>query len=263
MEIAGYIIILCAGIVLGSIGAGGSMLAVPALVYAFSIGVETATAYALFLTGTTSLAGAILKQKERMLSPRIAFLFGIPSIVGSFASRKWIIVAIPDVVLETAAFTVTKDKLLLGIFAFVMITSSVMLLRRKKDAMRTKRQTMPGLLIVTGIATGLVAGLVGAGGGFLIIPALLIFARLPFPTATATSLLIIAANSMLGFWGDILNRSIDWSFLALLTALSLAGVAVGITWHSPIKSAVAPQRAFAVFAIAVAVMILIVEGVRI
>ncbi len=259
MEIIGYFVILCIGIVLGSIGAGGSMLAIPVLVYVFSIGVETATAYSLFLVGTTSLTGAILKQKAQMVSLRMSLFFGIPSIIGSFVSRKWLIVAIPEIILTTNSFTVTKGKLLLGVFAIMMITSSVMLLLRRKTPIQTDATARPGLLMLSGITTGLVAGLIGAGGGFLIIPALLLFARLPFAMATGTSLLIIAANSMLGFCGDIFNRSIDWPFLVMLTALSLAGVTLGIRWQSNVSSGLMPHRAFAVFTLLVAIVILIVE----
>jgi len=235
------------------------MLAIPVLVYVFSIGVETATAYSLFLVGTTSLTGAIFRQKEQMVSLHMALFFGIPSIIGSFVARKWLIVAIPEIILKSDALTVTKANLILGMFAIMMITSSVMLLLRRKNGSKPEGVARRDLLIISGTATGVVAGMIGAGGGFLIIPALLLFARLPFAAATGTSLLIIAANSILGFCGDVFNRSIDWPFLGMLTALALAGVAVGIRWQSKVASGFAPQRAFAVFTLIVAIVILIVE----
>ncbi len=259
MEIIGYFVILCIGVVLGSIGAGGSMLAIPVLVYVFSIGVETATAYSLFLVGTTSLAGAILKQHEQMVSLRMALLFGVPSIIGSFLSRKWLIVAIPEIMLTNPAITLTRSKFILGLFAVVMISSSLILLFRRNGKSAKEGSAKPGLLIVAGIITGILAGLIGAGGGFLIIPALLIFAKLPFGSATGTSLLIIAANSILGFCGDILNRSIDWPFLGLLTILSVTGVVLGIRWQAKFPKDFSPQRGFAVFTLFVAISIFVIE----
>lgn len=168
MEVFGYAAIMCIGLVLGSIGAGGSMLAIPVLVYLFSLDMETASAYSLFLVGMTSLAGAALKQRSRLISARAALLFGMPSVAGAFASRNWIIVLIPDVVWQSDAFVLTKDDLLLRFFALLMLGSSFsMLLRKQTQGDDGRNRNL--MLIPVGLITGLIAGLAGAGGGFLII----------------------------------------------------------------------------------------------
>lgn len=258
MDAFGYVAIMCIGLVLGSIGAGGSMLAIPVLVYLFSLDMETASAYSLFLVGMTSLAGAALKQRSQLVSARAVLLFGIPSVAGAFASRKWIIGLIPDVVWQSDTFVLTKDDLLLRFFSLLMLGSSLSMLFRKQthDADGRNRNLM---LIPVGLITGLIAGLAGAGGGFLILPALILFASLPFPMAAGTGLVIIASNSLLGFCGDLINRSIDWSFLFMLTALSILGLLIGY-WSQEKVASFPAQRVFAWFMLIIGTAIL--SGVR-
>jgi uncharacterized protein len=254
MEVFGYVAIMCIGLVLGSIGAGGSMMAIPVLVYLFSLDMETASAYSLFLVGMTSLAGAALKQRSRLISARAALLFGMPSVAGAFASRNWIIVLIPDVVWQSDTFVLTKDDLLLKFFSLLVLGSSFSMLFKKPihgEAGRNRNV----MLIPVGLITGLVAGLAGAGGGFLILPALILFAALPFPVAAGTGLVIIASNSLLGFCGDVMNRSIDWSFLFTLTALSTLGLLIGY-WSQEKVASFPAQRVFAWFMLIIGTAIL-------
>lgn len=231
MESLGYVAIVFIGIVLGSMGAGGSMLAVPVLVYLFSLDMVTASAYSLFLVGMTSLAGAIIKQKEKRVDIRVALLFGIPSIIAAFIARKWIIVMIPEVIWKTSSFEIDKAQFLLCIFALLMVLASIISVCGKKPGGQLPHNMRSIKVIYAGFVVGLIAGLLGIGGGFLILPALMVFARLPFRMAVGTALVVIACNSFLGFCGDLLNHSVNWYFLLPLTGLAIVGMMLGDRLH--------------------------------
>lgn len=227
MEILGYFASVCIGLILGMMGGGGSTLAIPILVYLFHIDVVTASAYSLFIVGVTSFAGAIPKYRENRVSLYTGMVFGFPSIVAIFVTRKWIIPAIPEIVVHAQSFILTKRVLLLGIFAVLMILSSIVMIRRKGQPEPEDRDFHTVLLVTEGLLIGFLTGLVGAGGGFLIIPALVLLTGLPFKTAVGTSLFIIAINSLVGFLGDVLNYTMDWPFLLIITGLAVAGILVG------------------------------------
>jgi uncharacterized protein len=261
MLILGYVAIVCMGIALGSMGAGGSMLAIPVLVYVFTIDIETASACSLFLVGITSLAGAALKRRQQLVSMQTAFLFGIPSMTGAFICRKWIIVFIPDLICESGSLQLTKDHALLALSSLLMMASSAMMLLKKSPRPPTRRTRNAPRLIALGLMVGLVSALAGMGGGFLILPALTIFARLPFAAATGTSLLIIASNCLVAFCGDALNRSIDWNFLLPLTALAVLGLFAGYWWHRKTQLRLSWHYAFAWFTMLMGATILVKESV--
>lgn len=254
MMILGYVAVVCIGIVLGSMGAGGSMLAIPVLVYVFTIDVETASAYSLFLVGITSLTGAALKGRDQLVSIRAALLFGIPSVAGAFLCRRWIIDLIPDV---------AKDHMLLILFSLLMLTSAVrMLLIKKTQGSTTVNTPNDTRLSMLGFLVGLITALAGVGGGFLIIPALTIFAGLSFAAATGTSLLIIASNCLVAFSGDLLNRPIDWYFLLPLTVLAVIGLLAGYWYHRKTQLRLAWHHVFAWFMMLMGVTILAKEIFR-
>lgn len=250
MMILGYVAIIAVGIVLGSMGAGGSMLAIPVLVYVFTIDIETATAYSLFLVGTTSLTGAALKRRDQLVSIRAALLFGVPSVIGAFICRRWIIVLIPHDI---------KDHVLLALFSILMLGSSIRMLLKKKAESTTAGPPDPLRLAMLGFVVGLITSLAGVGGGFLIIPALTIFAGLSFSTATGTSLLIIACNCLFAFSGDVLNRPIDWYFLLPLTVLAVMGLLGGYWYHRKTQLKVAWHHVFAWFMMLMGVTMLVTE----
>ena len=201
MELVGYIASVGIGIILGLLGGGGSILAIPILVYFFGVDAVRASAYSLFIVGTTSFIGAIPKYKDHLVNLRTGLLFGIPSILAIFATRKWIVLAIPDVIVSAGDFLLTKRLLILGIFAFLMIIASWSLIRGRRQVAADESEWRVALLIFEGLLIGFLTGLVGAGGGFLIIPALVWLTGLPFKTAVGTSLFIIAINALLGFVG--------------------------------------------------------------
>jgi uncharacterized membrane protein YfcA len=227
VEFFGYAASVFVGIILGLLGGGGSILSIPILVYLFAIEPVQASAYSLFIVGVTSLTGAFYKYKENLVNLKTGVLFGIPSIVAIFSTRKWIIPTIPDVVLTAGDFIVTKRLLLLGLFAILMIPASIPLIRGRNNFVSDNQKFRVFLVTVEGSIIGLLTGLVGAGGGFLIVPALVFLTGLPFKTAVGTSLFIISINSLLGFAGDLMNHAMNWAFLLTITALAVSGIFFG------------------------------------
>lgn len=227
MEIIGYVASVCIGLILGILGGGGSILSIPILVYLFHVDVVLASAYSLFIVGTTSLVGAIPKYKEHLVNIKTGLLFGIPSILTIFLTRKWIVQMIPEVIIQTDSFTLSKRLLLLGIFAILMVLASVSMIRGRQGARNDEQRFRIILVALEGILIGFLTGLVGAGGGFLIIPALVLLTGLNFKTAVGTSLFIIAINSLSGFLGDLFNYTMDWPFLLSITGLAIGGIIIG------------------------------------
>ena len=229
MDIFGYIAALVIGLSLGLIGGGGSILTVPVLVYLFAVEPVIATAYSLFIVGSTSLVGALPKYREGLVDLRTAIIFGIPSIAAVFITRKFLVPLIPDEVMSIGDFMLTKNLLLMLLFAVLMVFASVSMIRPSKPAPPSdgKQKFNYPLIMAEGLIVGVLTGLVGAGGGFLIIPALVLLSKLPMKQAVGTSLLIIAAKSLIGFTGDLFNLRMDWSFLFIITAISIAGIFLG------------------------------------
>lgn len=230
MEILGYLASLFIGIALGLIGGGGSILTVPVLVYLFGLPPVTATAYSLFIVGTTSLVGAWPKYRKGLVSIKTAVIFGIPSIIAVYATRKFLVPAISDPVFTVGGFAFDKSMSIMLLFAAMMFAASISMIRKKPcidcpdDA--EIRYNYP-LILVEGLLVGMLTGLVGAGGGFLIIPALVLLSKLSMKKAVGTSLLIIAAKSLLGFTGDVSNMPIEWPFLSAVTGLAILGFYLG------------------------------------
>ena len=230
MEIAGYIASVFIGISLGLIGGGGSILTVPVLVYLFRVDVVLATAYSLFIVGTTSLVGSIFYFRKGLVNIRTAIVFGIPSIAAVFLTRAYIVPGIPQEIFSLGSFTVTKSILLMLLFAVLMIFASYSMIRKDKKqevpAPQNQRFNYP-LILIEGMVVGVLTGLVGAGGGFLIIPALVVLSRLPMKEAVGTSLVIIVAKSLIGFMGEGSETPVDWIFLAKITAFAICGIFIG------------------------------------
>ena len=225
----GYLRALVIGIVLGLIGSGGSILTVPIMVYLLAINPVPATAYSLFVVGTSSLVGAINTMKQKLVDLRTATVFAIPAFIAVYATRRFLVPAIPDPVFSLWGFEVTKGIGIMVFFAIIMIGASISMIRKngKETEPETEVRYNYPLIILEGIVVGVLTGVVGAGGGFLIIPALVLLAKLPMKKAVATSLLIIAVKSLIGFIGDVQNLDIDWAFLLVFTGLSIVGIFIG------------------------------------
>ena len=226
----GYLASIFIGISLGLIGGGGSILTVPVLVYLFGIDAVLATVYSLFVVGATSVVGSFSYFKKGLVHLKTAVVFGIPSIVAVFLTRAFIVPAIPQTIFSIGNFTVTKSILLMVLFAVLMIFASYSMIKKCKGEDCLPKETPSGsnfLIIIQGIFVGIVTGLVGAGGGFLIIPALVNLLRLDIKKAIGTSLVIIALNSLFGFAVATTHVTMDWILLFKILALAIAGVFIG------------------------------------
>lgn len=228
MEILAYIFAVFIGVVLGLLGGGGSILTVPILVYLLYIPAYEATAYSLFIVGVTSLVGSINYMRQKLVDFKAAILFSIPSFIGVFITRKLLLPNVPDLLFLSGEFELTKNIAIMILFSVLMILASYSMIRKNNVYLEKKDQSTLQL-IVKFFFVGVFLGLVGAGGGFLIIPSLIFFAKLDMKTAIGTSLLIISVNTLVGFLGDLTASIIfDWNLLFYFTSLALIGIFIGI-----------------------------------
>lgn len=229
IQIFGYSASIIIGVSLGLIGGGGSILTLPVLVYLLGFSPVLSTAYSLFIVGTTSLVGSVNYMQKGLVNYRAALVFAVPSFISVFLTRKYLVPAIPDSLFRVADFEVTKNIGIMLFFALVMLAASYSMITNKNKEVEESGElnfNYP-LIGLEGAVVGILTGIVGAGGGFLIIPALVLLAKLPMKMAVGTSLLIIAAKSLIGFTGDISNISVNWTFLLQFTALSVIGIFIG------------------------------------
>jgi uncharacterized protein len=233
MELVGYLALFVLGFILSAIGGGGSLLSMPILVYLFSIDVVTASSYSLFIVGTSSLLGALQRIREDGADLTAASIFACSSAVTIFVTRRWVMPAIPEAWVFNE-FLLTKRDFMLGIFSLIVIASSLVILLRPVWTSPGHGKRRLKVLLPVSLPTGLIAGLVGVGGGVIILPALITFARLPFKVAVGTTLLVISCNSMLGFLTDVTSGNVDWIFLLLITALASLGMFVGNRYNDKI-----------------------------
>lgn len=260
MELAGYLSLFLVGLSLGALGSGGSVLSVPILVYLFSLDAVAASGYSLFVVGCSSVVGAFLKYKEQQLSLRVALLFGIPSIISIFCSRRWLLPLVPEAIYSTPSFQLRKESLLLVLFGVLMVVAAAMMLTNKNARLPGAAKTSSNqvYLPALGVLTGCMSGFVGIGGGFLIIPVLVTLASLPLNMAIGTALVIVAGNSFIGFTGDVFNYSIDWLFVLKICGLSMVGLFAGVRFTGSVPSDIL-RRLFAWLILLVGCAILIRE----
>ena len=229
LEVLGYLMAALVGISLGLIGGGGSILTVPILVYVIGINPILATSYSLFIVGFTSLVGAYNNYRKGLVDIKIALLFGVSSITIVFITRKILLPLIPSVLFDAGYFQVTHAMATMVIFALLMLLASVAMINNNQADIKVGELTALNKfpvfkLLVFGIVVGLATGFLGAGGGFLLIPALVLILKMPMKNAIGTSLLIIALNSLIGFTGDVGHFDFDWKFLIIITLIAVAGI---------------------------------------
>lgn len=230
MEILGYLASVLIGVSLGLIGSGGSVLTVPVLVYLFGVSPVLATAYSLLIVGTTSAVGSISFFRKKLVNVKTAVIFGIPSIIAVFLTRAYLVPAIPEHLFKVGNFEMTKGLLIMVLFAVLMILASINMIKKPKlkPEEETKEQVFNyPLIFLEGMIVGVLTGLVGAGGGFLIIPALVLLSKLPMKEAVGTSLAIIAAKSLIGFLGEKDILAMNWTLLAIVTMVAVLGIFMG------------------------------------
>lgn len=262
LELIGYFLAVLVGVSLGLIGSGGSILTVPILVYIMAVNPVLATAYSLFIVGATALVGGVQKALQKKVDFKTVLVFGIPSIAAVYLTRAYLIPLIPDVLFSMGAFEFTKSAALMVLFAFVMILASVSMIRPSAQDKAADAENISynyPMILLEGTLVGILTGLVGAGGGFLIIPALVLLAKMPMKLAVGTSLFIIAAKSLLGFLGDLHGgETIDWTLLFVFTGLSVGGIFIGSFLSKKIEGSKL-KSAFGWFVLVMGVYILIKE----
>ncbi len=259
MAILGYISSILIGISLGLIGGGGSILTVPVLVYIFHLSPAVSTSYSLFIVGVTSGVGLIEHYKRKQIHYPTALTLGATSILTVLLTRLYILPAIPDSLFEISDFTITKSMATMVLFAGLMLPAAWSMIKPSKPTVvsGTYNQSYVHLTLY-GIVIGLVTGFMGAGGGFLLIPALVLLAKLPIKKAIGTSLLLIAANSLIGFIGDLDHLAIDWSFLIQITLLAVGGILFGARMGKNINGEKL-KKGFGWFILLMSIYILILE----
>jgi uncharacterized membrane protein YfcA len=228
--IIGFSAAILIGVSLGLIGGGGSILTVPVLVYILGVDPVLATAYSLFVVGSTSLVGAGTYMKKGLVNYKTALVFAIPSFIAVFLTRKFLVPALPDPLFTVGEAIITKNIGIMVFFALIMLAASFSMIKGKKGGDAADEEEVKfnfPIIALEGSVVGVITGIVGAGGGFLIIPALVLLAKLPMKMAVGTSLLIIAAKSLIGFLGDLSSQTIDWQMLLIFTSLSIGGIFIG------------------------------------
>ena len=262
MVFLGYFLAALVGISLGLIGSGGSILTVPILVYVMGVNPVLATAYSLFIVGSTAMVGGVQSAIQKRVDFKTVFIFGLPSIAAVYATRMWLVPFIPNELFSIGSLAVTKSIALMLIFAVVMIIASVTMIRpaKKKDEDENAALTYHyPMILLEGTVVGILTGLVGAGGGFLIIPALVLLARMPMKLAVGTSLFIIAAKSLIGFVGDLQgSQVIDWKLLISFTVFAVIGIFIGIILSKKI-SGEKLKKSFGWFVLIMGIYILVKE----
>ncbi len=230
MEYVGYFASILIGVALGLIGGGGSILTVPVLVYLLAIEPVIATSYSLFIVGLSSGFGAVSYFKKGLVNIKTAIVFGVPSIIAVFITRVFLVPAIPKEIFSIGNFVITKNVLIMLLFAILMLFASYSMLKKESknicNSIEKQKFNYP-IILIEGVIVGTLTGLVGAGGGFLIIPALVILSKLPIKEAVGTSLVIITFKSLIGFFGETSQTNIDWFFLFTITSLAIIGIVIG------------------------------------
>jgi uncharacterized protein len=230
MDLVGYFLAVVIGLLLSLLGGGGSIMTVPVLVYVFQIDPPLATAYSLLIVGSTSAVASVNYHLKGLASWRTALFFSFPSFIMVFITRKYFMPLLPNEIAQIREFILTKNALIMLTFAGLMLLASRSMIRKRSELDSIEevvKQVNYGLIFVEGLVVGTLTGFVGVGGGFLIIPVLTNFVKLPMKLAVGTSLMIIAINSLIGFTGDLGKHTLNWTFLGTFITLSLVGVLLG------------------------------------
>ncbi len=263
LHLLGYPASVAMGLALGLTGGGGSILSVPILVYLFGVGALEATAYSLGLVGLVALWGAWGAYKSGELHLKRALSFGIPGLIGVLLSRRVLLPTLPPS-LSFFGLTLSKNSLLLIAFSLLMLLASASMIRasnlfRNRESSEQKREVSNFKLALSGLLTGIVAGFVGAGGGFLIVPALVNVGRLDMRSAVGTSLFVIALQSLIGVLGDFeVLAKIDFTLFFSIAILAVAGMSLGTRFREHISQS-RLKLGFGVFVLVMGCLILFQE----
>ena len=253
-EFTAYAASFAIGISLGLIGAGGSILTIPVFVYVLKKDPLSSGVYSMFVVGVSAMAGSIQSMINKVVDLKTAIMFGAPSIVGVFVARKFIFPSIPAEFSIIGSLTVSKEILFMLCFAALMFLAAIKMLRplHVEEPSAAKPSVVP--LLLRGLLVGIITGLLGIGGGFLIVPALYLWARLPVKQAIGTALLVIATNSLFSFLTSYSSTNIEWTLLTRFSIGAVIGIAIG-TSLSKKCSGDQLKKVFAFFILAISVYI--------
>ena len=243
MTVLGYVAAIGVGIILGLVGGGGSILAVPVFVYLMDVPPALATAYSLFVVGVSSAVGGFQKHRAGQVDWKTGWAFAFPSLVSVYLTRRYVLPSLPDA-FNWGGFSLSQDTFIMGLFALLMVAASVSMIRGG-DRGASQASVVSGaqrsaaskwaLIGAEGLVVGALTGLVGAGSGFLIIPALVVLVGMPMKTAVGTSLVIIALKSTIGFLGDLgSGQPLEWGLILGFTGLTVMGMALGLRWSQKV-----------------------------
>lgn len=232
MFILSLLLALLVGLSLGLIGSGGSVLTLPIMVYLLGVSTVLATSYSLFVVGVAALIGASQAVRKGNADVKMALIFGFPSIAGVYVTRAFILPAFPEILFRLGNLDVKREFFLMTMFAFLMLFAAVSMIRSVKkthEAESSGKGKMNYFIILgEGLVVGAITGLVGAGGGFLIIPVLVLMSGMPMKKAVGTSLMIIAGKSVVGFLGDLQSgMQVDLQFLITFSSATSLGIIIG------------------------------------
>ncbi|OEJ98926.1 permease [Flavivirga aquatica] len=257
-QILGYIGALIVGLVLGLIGGGGSILTVPLLVYLLGYNPIVATAYSLFVVGTTSMVGTYQKFRKGLVDFKTGLAFCFPSFIAVYLSRRYLVPNIPNTLFTFGDYPLTKEMGIMIFFAIIMLLASISMIKKGKDKNAISKKQPYYKTFIQGLIIGTITGIIGAGGGFLYVPALVIWASIPMKKAVGTSLIIVTINSLIGFTGDMQTLNIDWFFLLSFTGISIIGILIGV-FLSKFISSEKLKKSFGYFVLIMAVYIMYKE----
>lgn len=260
MEEIGYTMALVVGLSLGFIGSGGSILAVPILTYLFSFDEKIATAYSLFIVGFAAFIGGVFQNRNNFVDWRTALVFGLPALIGVWMVRYLVVPILPDVIFEYQNFIFSRRMGMYGLFAILMIGAAYSMLfsENQKGGSGIVSYNYP-LILIEGLVVGALSGFVGAGGGFLIIPALVMLANLEIKKAIGTSLVIVSIKSIIGFLlADALIMTIDWNFLLTFTSITIVGIFLGLYLSTFLSSSLL-KNVFGYFIMVMAIFVFVIE----
>ncbi len=257
-QLLGYLGALIVGLVLGLIGGGGSILTVPLLVYLLGYNPVIATAYSLFVVGTSSMVGTYQKYKEGLVDFKTGLAFSFPSFVAVYLSRRYLVPSIPDTLYSFNDYTLSKEMSIMVFFAIIMLLASFSMIKREKNTNNVSKSQPYYKTFIQGLIIGTITGLIGAGGGFLYVPALVVWANIPMKKAVGTSLIIVTINSLIGFIGDIQTLEIEWIFLLSFTLISVIGIIIGV-FISKFISGKKLKKSFGFFVLIMAIYIIYKE----
>ncbi len=257
-QLFGYIGALLVGLVLGLIGGGGSILTVPLLVYLLGYNPVIATAYSLFVVGTTSMVGTFQKYKKGLVDFKTGLAFSFPSFIAVYLLRRYLVPGIPNTLFNVGNLTISKEMGIMVFFAIIMVLASYAMIKNKKEHDNLQIKQPYYKTFIQGLIIGTITGIIGAGGGFLYVPALVIWANISIKKAVGTSLIIVTINSLIGFIGDVQTLDIEWVFLLSFTLISVIGIILGV-FLSKFISSKKLKKSFGFFTLIMAIYIIFKE----